>query len=313
MRLPGLESPVEVIRDRWGIPHIFAKNTHDLFFAQGFVAAQDRLWQLDLWRRLAEGTLAELVGPDAVNRDVFARLLRYRGDMEAEWKAYRPDARAIVDAFVAGVNAQIALVGRQPEKLPIEFQLTRSHPEPWTPEVVIGRMAGYVMTRNARTELQRAKLVRAVGADRASALAALDPVTRLSVPDGLDLEDISDDVLALAEGVSESVRFPEEIGSNDWVVAGRLTATGKPILANDPRTAPAIAALHGPPQRAGLERDWRRRAGAARHRRRAQRSRGLRLHHRRHRSTGSLRRAARSGRPLALSLPRRMGSASRRA
>ncbi len=279
MALHGLSAPVEVVRDRWGVPHIFAKNTHDLFFAQGFVAAQDRLWQLDLWRRMAEGTLAEVVGPTVVNRDIFARLLRYRGDMEAEWQAYRPDARAIVEAFVAGVNAQIALATGTPGKLPIEFQLTGTRPEPWTPEVVIGRMAGYVMTRNARTEVQRARLVRGVGADRASELAALEPATRLKVPDGLDLADVSDEILALTNGISESVAFPadvaqgttaaarsssdevgpsprifefavspldvrpEEIGSNDWVVSGRLTATGKPLLANDPHRALLLPSL----------------------------------------------------------------------
>ena len=279
MAVPGLQAPVEVIRDRWGVPHIFAKNTHDLFFAQGFVAAQDRLWQLDLWRRMAEGKLAEVVGPTVVNRDIFARLLRYRGDMEAEWQAYRPDARAIVEAFVAGVNAQIAVATRAAGKLPIEFQLTGTRPEPWTPEVVIGRMAGYVMTRNARTEVQRARLVRAVGADRASELAALEPATRLKVPDGLDLADVSDEILALTNGISESVAFPadvaqstnaapgsrsgeagaspdiftfavspldirpEEIGSNDWVVSGRLTATGKPLLANDPHRALLLPSL----------------------------------------------------------------------
>ena len=128
IRLAGLEQPVEVIRDRWGIPHIYARTVRDLFFAQGFVAAQDRLWQLDLWRRMSEGTLAELVGPAAVNRDILARLLRYRGDPEAEWRAYRPDARLIVEAFVAGVNAQIALAASSPGRLPIEFQLRAALP-----------------------------------------------------------------------------------------------------------------------------------------------------------------------------------------
>ena len=101
LAVPGLEQPVEVIRDRSGIPHIYAKTAHDLFFAQGYVAAQDRLWQLDLWRRNADGTLAEVVGPSAVRRDTFARLLRYRGDMDAEWRSYSPDARAIIEAFVS--------------------------------------------------------------------------------------------------------------------------------------------------------------------------------------------------------------------
>ena len=259
IRLTGLEQPVEIIRDRWGIPHIYARTVRDLFFAQGFVAAQDRLWQLDLWRRMSEGTLAELVGPTAVNRDIFARLLRYRGDPEAEWRAYRPDARSIVEAFVAGVNAQIALASASPERLPIEFQLTSSRPKPWTPEVVIGRMAGYVMTRNARTEVQRAQQAAARGLDALRAGAALDPPTTLALPEGLDLADITENVLALATGASESVAFPaalrqgleqapadvptDEIGSNDWVVSGRHSATGRPLLANDPHRALMLPSL----------------------------------------------------------------------
>jgi penicillin G amidase len=259
IRLAGLEQPVEVIRDRWGVPHIYARTAHDLFFAQGFVAAQDRLWQLDLWRRMSEGTLAELVGPTAVNRDILARLLRYRGDPEAEWRSYRPDARLIVEAFVAGVNAQIALATSAPERLPIEFQLTSSRPKPWTPEVVIGRMAGYVMTRNARSEVQRAQQAAARGIERLQETASLDPQTTLTVPNGLDLADITDEVLALTNGVSETVTFPpalrqgqsppqveipiEEIGSNDWVVSGRHSATGKPLLANDPHRALMLPSL----------------------------------------------------------------------
>jgi penicillin amidase len=260
LRLPGLRAPVEVIRDRWGVPHIYAANTHDLFFAQGFVAAQDRLWQLDLWRRMAEGTLAEIVGPTAVNRDVLARLLRYRGDMDAEWRAYRPDAREIVEAFVAGVNAQVGIALSAPEKLPLEFQLTGSRPGRWTPGVVIGRMAGFIMTRNARSEVQRALLARAVGVARVPLFQQLDPPKAVQVPEGLDLADITDEIMALTSGVGETVAFPgarensgageghadpelDEIGSNDWVVSGRLSATGKPLLANDPHRTLMLPSL----------------------------------------------------------------------
>ena len=95
LALPGLQAPVEVLRDRWGIAHIYAQNADDLFFAQGFVAAQDRLFQIDLWRRKGVGELADMFGPSAVEADRFARLIRYRGDMEAEWTSYAPDARRI--------------------------------------------------------------------------------------------------------------------------------------------------------------------------------------------------------------------------
>src|SRR5882724_5808741 len=95
LAVAGLQEPVEVLRDRWGVPHIYAKNADDLFFAQGFVAAQDRLFQLELWRRLARGESAEIYGADAVEADRFARLVRYRGDMEAEWTSYSPDTKQI--------------------------------------------------------------------------------------------------------------------------------------------------------------------------------------------------------------------------
>src|SRR3954453_11320047 len=87
VRVPGLEQPVEVLRDRWGVPHIYAKNTHDLFFAQGYMTATDRLWQIDMWRRIGTGKLAEVLGPSAIRRDQLARAVQYRGDWDVEWKS----------------------------------------------------------------------------------------------------------------------------------------------------------------------------------------------------------------------------------
>ena len=109
IELAGLSKPVEVLRDTWGVAHIYAQTQDDLFFAQGFVAAQDRLWQMEIWRRTGEGKLAEILGPSAIERDKFARLMRYRGDMEAEWKSYAPDARPIIESFVRGVTAFIEI------------------------------------------------------------------------------------------------------------------------------------------------------------------------------------------------------------
>src|SRR6185436_9231196 len=103
----GLDSAVEVRRDRWGVPHIYAKTQRDLFFAQGFVAAQDRLFQLDLWRRVAVGETAEAIGPAGIERDRIARLFRYRRDMAAEWASYSPDTHDIALAFTQGINACI--------------------------------------------------------------------------------------------------------------------------------------------------------------------------------------------------------------
>ncbi len=281
--LDGLSQPVEVLRDQWGVPHIYASTEDDLFFAQGFVAAQDRLWQMEIWRRTAEGSLAEVVGAEAVARDTFARLLRYRGDMDAEWRSYAPNARRIVEAFVRGVNAQVALVSADPSRLPIEFQLTGTRPAPWTPDVVLGRMAGYVMTRNARTELQRALLARQVGIGRVAEFLPPDPPVPIVLPDGLDLNDLTPDILQLAADAGEVVQVtrpraaahghaqpawplappPRPVavvsspaaslrqvadeyavaGSNNWVVSGARSTTGHPLLANDPHRAIQVPSL----------------------------------------------------------------------
>lgn len=101
IKVPGVQKPVRVLRDRWGVAHIYAKNQHDLFFAQGYVVSQDRLFQMELWKRTGQGRLAEVLGPEALGRDRYARLLRYRGDMQTEYASYSPDAKEILEAFPA--------------------------------------------------------------------------------------------------------------------------------------------------------------------------------------------------------------------
>ncbi len=238
--LSGLEQDVEVLRDRWGIPHIYGKTVHDLFMAQGFVAAQDRLWQMEMWRRIGEGRMAEILGPSALPADRLARLVRYRGNMESEWKSYAPDARQIIEAFVEGVNANIAL---RRDSLPFEFRIMGISPEPWTPEVCLTRMAGFVMTRNASNELVRAQLVRAIGAETASELWPPDPHVLLDVPHGLDLDVIDFKALAAVLRAPGAVNLRGDEGSNNWTLTGRLTATGRPILANDPHRTIALPSL----------------------------------------------------------------------
>src|SRR5215468_10832535 len=204
IRLKGLRKPVRVLRDEWGVAHIYAQTQDDLFFAQGFVAAQDRLWQMELWRRTGEGKLSELLGPAALERDKFARLMRYRGDMQAEWNSYAPDARSIIQSFVRGVNAFIEISRDNP---PIEFQLTGIRPEPWTPEVCLTRMAGYVMTRNASSEVVRAQVARLLGTEKADALIETDPFKKLEIPEGLNLDGIDNKILSGANAASRSVSF----------------------------------------------------------------------------------------------------------
>ncbi len=240
LTIRGLEKPVTVMRDEWGIPHIYAETQADLFFAQGFVAAQDRLWQMDLWRRVGEGRLAEVVGKSAVERDRFARLLRYRGDMEAEWKSYAPDAQEIIKAFVGGVNAWIAETG---DRLPIEFKLAGYRPEPWTPEVCLTRIAGYVMTRNAPMEVLRSQLAHQFGVNFVDEWIEADPPRKLEIPGGLDLAGIEPRILAAANAAGGPVSFNPSDGSNNWVVDGSLTTSGKPLLANDPHRTIALPSL----------------------------------------------------------------------
>src|SRR5579864_1919760 len=115
IRISGLEKQVEILRDRWGVPHIYASSVHDLFFAQGYITARDRLFQIDLWRRIGTGKLAEAVGPSAIERDQLARAVRWRGSMDAEWSSYGPDTKRIATAFTSGINAYIkTLNGARP-------------------------------------------------------------------------------------------------------------------------------------------------------------------------------------------------------
>jgi penicillin amidase len=235
--LRGLTGSVTVVRDRWGIPHIYAGTTEDLFFAQGFVAAQDRLWQMEMWRRSKEGRLAEVLGPDAVERDRVARLLRYRGPMnDTEWKSYHPDAKRIVTAFVAGVNAFIA---QGETSLPVEFHLTGIRPSPWTPEVPLLRAISF---GDAAAELRRARDIASLGLAEANRRHATDPPSELVIPRGLDLSIIDDAVIASTETVPAGA-VTREPGSNNWVVNGRLSATRRPIVANDPHREVTVPSL----------------------------------------------------------------------
>jgi|YNPMSStandDraft_1061717.scaffolds.fasta_scaffold02788_3 penicillin amidase len=231
IEIRGLSARVEVLRDRWGVPHIFASNTEDLFFAQGLVAAQDRLYQMEIWRRTGRGELAEALGAEYVERDRFARLVRYRGDMEAEWRSYAPDARTICESFARGVNAWIEYIG---DRLPIEFQLLGLRPGLWRAEDCLLRISGLLMTRNASQEMARAELVDRSGLEAAVRYLPPDPPVRIEPDPELSLKGLGPHVLAgWRAAVSVPVFYRDE-GSNNWVVNGRRSASGKPLLANDP-------------------------------------------------------------------------------
>src|SRR5438128_2092786 len=271
LRIEGLSEPVEILRDRWGIAHIYAKSEHDLFFAQGYNAARDRLFQRELWRRNATGTVAEMLGPQELKRDVGVRLHMFRGDLEAELAWYHPHGPAIVNAFVDGINAYVAEAERDPATLPLEFRLLGIRPGRWTSAVVISRHNG--LLSNIQQEVGFAQAVRAVGADKVKGLAHFEPGDPdLSVDPAVDLSLVTGRILELYRAFREPLKFtPDEIvprfrrvarggrsgaavvgddrprardiGSNNWIVSGRLTRSGKPMMMNDPHRTQAAPSL----------------------------------------------------------------------
>jgi penicillin amidase len=257
----GLSADVEILVDRWGVPHIYAQDLQDAFFAQGWNAARDRLWQLDLWKRRGDGTLAEAFGPAFVEKDRAARLFLYRGEMRPEWRAYGPDTERVVGAFVEGINAWIRLTRREPRLLPVEFGILDYEPAFWTPETVV-RIRSHGLLWNASREDSRARFLRDHGREALALREWLEPPHELVVPDGLDLESLPDGILAVYDLARSGVAFARDPGgelrlaaaprapgalprsaSNNWAVAGSRTASGRPILANDPHRALSVPSL----------------------------------------------------------------------
>jgi len=243
LRLDGLQSPVEVLRDRWGVPHIYAENEHDLLFAQGFVHAQDRLWQMEVNRRSTAGRLAEVLGKDAVGIDRRMRSLTMRRVAEREVDLLDTEMRDLLEAYAAGVNVFIAR-----GKLPIEFTVLGYKPEPWVVADSLSwiKMMGLSLCADYRSEIKRARLLDRLGEERFRALYPpyLETWPRI-VPPG-------EPYSVIAEGLPERQHpapagsLPSAmggLGSNNWVVSGKRTTTGMPILANDMHlgmTVPAI-------------------------------------------------------------------------
>lgn len=187
LAVPGLHAEVEVIRDEAGIAHIYAQNTEDLFFAQGFVAAQDRLWEMDVWRRYAEGRASEIVGPERFETDRLYRLMGYRGSKSADYDSYHPEAERIFSAFAAGVNAYIDHRG---DDLPVEFEITGTSPDRWTADLSALRLIQRAASRS-RQEVQLARDVVEMGAEAANRRRTPDPYVPLEIPEGLDIEAVA--------------------------------------------------------------------------------------------------------------------------
>jgi penicillin amidase len=283
LEVSGLSQPVEIRRDRWGVNHIYAANEHDLFFAQGYAAAKDRLFQFEMWRRQATGTVADILGRRELERDRGARLHLFRGDLDAELAHYHPRGRAIVEAFVAGINAYIAETERTPSLLPIEFTMLGITPGRWTPAVVISRHQG--LTANVTSEVSAVRAMQALGPGALRSLQYFqggEPVFTLDP--AIDLAAFPDNVLSLYSAFRNPVRFrpedvaprfraapgdvksgfitrsrgpiqplyagdepdpvdPRDIGSNNWILGGSRTQSTYPILANDPHRAQSAPSL----------------------------------------------------------------------
>lgn len=267
--LTGLSAPATLKIDRWGLAHIRTENLHDLFFAQGFNAARDRLWQIDLWRKRGLGLLAADFGPGYLMQDRAARLFLYRGDIAPEWAAYGEDAEMICTAFANGINAAVDLVLAGQMPMPEEFITLGTKPARWHPEDVV-RIRTHCLTRNAGSELARAQVLALADPDTDLLRAPLNPpvdAAEWASNAGHDLPPHALAVLDLATapvtfsserlsaGLDQAetwsrvdraktvIQAPSMEGSNNWVVSAERSATGRPIMASDPHRAHAAPSL----------------------------------------------------------------------
>ncbi len=277
LHVAGLTQPVEVLRDRWGISHIYAKNEHDLFFAQGYTASRDRALQFEMWRRQATGTMSEVIGRRELKRDQGARLFRYRGSLAADLARYHPRGAAIVGAFVDGINAYVDQAAHDPSLIPDELRMLGIVPGRWTPDVVISRHQG--LLGNIDEELAYGRFVAHHGAALLRKVEWFHPAPAPA----LDLDPmlagtaLDAPILALYDAFRTPMRFEpsdlktafrgdstagrrlaaldsaadrdlqwthrRDIGSNNWVANGQHTLSGRAVMANDPHRAIAAPSL----------------------------------------------------------------------
>ena len=252
---------VEVLRDNNGINHIYANNQRDLFFMQGYLAAKDRLFQFEIWRRQATGTVSEIFGEEELERDIGTRLFMFRGDLKEELNHYHDDGYEIITSYTEGVNAYIREVINNPKSLPIEFKLLNIKPELWTPADVISRHQG--LLGNIEQELNIGRAVSKIGEEKVKSLQWFHPKEpELKLDENITEQDLDNDILKLYKAFRKPIEFKKEylvkkylkenepkisfienekyledkfsIGSNNWTISGNKTISGYPILANDP-------------------------------------------------------------------------------
>ncbi len=274
--IDALKESVEIITDQWGVPHIYAQNEHDLFFAQGYYAAKDRLFQFEIWRRQATGTVAEILGERELKRDIGGRLFQFRGDMDQEMNHYHPHGKLIIEAYVAGVNSYIDYISNHEDELPVEFRLLGIKPHKWTPAVVISRHQG--LLGNIDSELEIVRAVSKIGAKKVKELAWLHPQDpNLDIDPAINTDLLFEDVIAPYHAFRRSVQFTpddiiashqndidkysdlalldeasykewikediNDIGSNNWVIDGDRSESGYPVMANDPHRRQSTPSL----------------------------------------------------------------------
>lgn len=262
LHVSGLKESVEVLRDKWGVNHIYAQNEYDLFFSQGYLAAQDRLFQFEMWRRQATGTLAEIFGEKELKRDISARLFKYRGNLKKEFNHYHENGEEIIHAYVDGINAYIDYTRKHPKTLPIEFETLGITPQKWTADVVVSRHQG--IRQNVSQELDIARAVAEVGTQKVKELMWFHPKSPdLTLDTLIDKELLSADILEYYEAYKKPLDFKRlsqsspflarssiektdpltEEESNNWIISGERTESGYPILANDPHRQISLPAL----------------------------------------------------------------------
>ena len=239
----GLEGSVEIRRDRWGVPHISATTRHDLWFGQGYCHGQDRLWQLELYRRTASGRISEIAGAETLDTDRLMRTIGFRRVAEREAAELEPELRGELEACCAGVNAAVEAA----RALPFEFQVLRLPFEPWRPADMLTAMKllAFGLSTNWERELMRAEMTRELGPERA---ARLDPTYPLGHPlatrPGDGFEGSGLEIASQIDRVRETLGLAvEATGSNNWAVSGRRSSSGSPILAGDPHLPPSMPGI----------------------------------------------------------------------
>ena len=258
-KINGLQEEVEVLRDKYGINHIYANNEKDLFFMQGYLAAKDRLFQFEIWRRQATGTVAEIFGEEEFERDLGTRLFKFRGDLKEELNHYHDNGYEIITSYTDGVNAYIREIKENNLELPLEFKILGIEPMEWTPDVVISRHQG--LLGNIEDELNIGRAVSIIGEDKVKDLMWFHPKEpSIKLDPRITREDLENDILKLYNAYREPIDFKSNyilkeyrsendqltniesnivtdkysIGSNNWAISGEKSFNGYPLLANDP-------------------------------------------------------------------------------